>query len=272
MSLVNKNLVFSVTHGRTATTMLTEVFKLFKDTCSEHEPEPNYASIFPQVKDNPKHAIAFLEKKLNHIAKKKEPNYVETSNVFGKGYLIPLLRLGVFPGLVFLNRDFRKVALSLYQRGSTPMKTPTGQHYSADPTFPGGLAIYYPETLSDYQLCFWGVLDSYYRQRQAEQIYKHEGLETFFWVTAEGLNDYETALEMGRRFSLEPKASAQQEHAKITAIHHNPNVKKRGAEDIDFMSEELEVIDRVSFYEPIFIENLLGSEFLEQALVSRVRQ
>lgn len=51
--------------------MLTEVFKIFSDTLSVHEPEPNYATMLPQVKKDPRHALAFLEKKLKRSTKLK---------------------------------------------------------------------------------------------------------------------------------------------------------------------------------------------------------
>ena len=89
---VAKNIVFTVTHGRTGTTFLTRLFGLFEDTLAEHEPAPDYASILPRVKRDPRFALDFLDKKLEAISRVQQGNYVETSNVFGKGFLIPLLR------------------------------------------------------------------------------------------------------------------------------------------------------------------------------------
>lgn len=273
MNLSTKNLVFSVTHGRTGTTMLTEVFKVFDDTLSEHEPHPNYAMALPKVKEDPRHAIGFLEKKLAHIEGMSASNYVETSNVFGKGFLIPLLRMGVRPGLLFLNRDFRETAKSLYKRGSTPMRTERGVYYSADPRVPGSLPIFSPASLSDYQLCFWGVLDSYFRQLKAREIYDREGGE-YEWVTAGDFHKFDRTLDVGRRFGLgvSDMDEAREQHSRVVGQHHNPNPAGRSADGMEFLDQEIEVLDRISFYTPGFVDDVLNSQFIDKGVVSRVSE
>ncbi|WP_161598983.1 hypothetical protein [Aidingimonas lacisalsi] len=269
----NKNLIFAVTHGRTGTTMVTEVFKIFDNVRSEHEPEPNYASVFPHVKSDPRNAIKFLEKKLSTIDSFDEENYIETSNVFGKGFLIPLLRMGRMPGLLFLNRDFRETARSLYVRGSIPVRSKMGRHFSADPSVPGSLPIFSPESLSDYQMCFWGVLDSYYRQLQAESVYKKEG-GCYCWVNASDFHDFEKAVSIGSTFGLgvSDKEYAKKMHSEIVGVHHNPNKGKRNTSEVSAFSEEIEVIDRVAFYDPEFVESCLSSKYLSSDVVSYLRQ
>jgi len=266
----NKNVIFTVTHGRTGTTLLTDIFSIFKDTKPEHEPAPNYASIHPHVKDDPRKSIDFLKEKFNHINQIKERNYVETSNVFGKAFLIPMLRMGMYPNLIFLNREFRKVATSLFQRGSTPGRTQMGIHYSADPTKPGSLDIFSSDTLSDYQMCFWGVLDSYKRQLDAEEIYKKSGNNNFFWITAKELNDYEKVKEMGTNFGLKTIQNSRAKHLQSSRQHHNPNPTKRPINDIIFIEEEVEVIDRLAYYNPLFVDKLLESNLLDPETLSLV--
>ncbi|MCX2780127.1 hypothetical protein [Microbulbifer thermotolerans] len=271
MISTNKNLIFTVTHGRTGTTFLTEVFKIFDDIRSLHEPEPNYANLFPTVKQTPEKAIAFLQSKIAIINEYPEKHYVETSNVFGKGFLIPLLRLGVMPGLLFLNRNFRKTASSLYERGSTPMRTQMGRHYSADPRFPGTLPIYEPENLTDYQLCYWGVLDAYARQIQAENIYKNENGK-FYWVTTNDFHNFDKLMEIGDYFglSLTDKKQAQERHKKIISLHHNPNkVKARSSTSVAFLEEEADVLNRVAFFDPLFTDKALSSPFIENEVKNR---
>lgn len=268
----DKNPVFTVTHGRTGTTFLTRVFGIFDDTLSLHEPDPNYADVLPQVKADPRHAVAFLREKLAFIAAAAEKNYVETSNVFGKGFLIPLLRLGVAPGLVFLNRDFRQTATSLFERGSTPMRTDRGRHFSADPRVPGSLPVHAPDSLSDYQLCYWGVLDAYARQLQAAAIYRSEGRDNFIWATANDFHDFDFTLATGRRFGLgtaDPQA-AQRQHREIIAAHHNPNRRRRdGSERLAFSGEEAELLDRIGFLDPLFVEQALDSGFVHREVLAR---
>lgn len=265
---VNKNIVFCITHGRTGTTMATEVFKIFDDTRSEHEPEPNYSSVLPRVKENPRNAIDFLENKINWIRKVKQSNYIETSNVFGKGFFIPLIRLGFCPKLILLNRDFRKVAESLFKRGSFPMRTKMGKHFSADPSYPGSLPIFQPESLTDYQMCYWGVLDAYFRQIKAAELYDQVG-SVYVWASASDFNDFDKTLEIGGALGLyvSDRVKAKEMHSEVSSFHHNPN--KRLSEeklDVDFDNEEREVIDRVAFYEPLFIEKVIRSSFFDKKL------
>ncbi len=273
MIKTDKNIIFSITHGRTGTTMLSEVFKIFDDTRSEHEPEPNYASVLPYVKENPRYAISFLEEKIQTINTIGENNYVETSNVFGKGFFIPLVRMGVCPKLIFLNREFRRVAESLFKRGSFPMRTKMGRHFSADPSFPGALPVFQPETLTDYQICFWGVLDSYYRQLHASEIYDDIG-GVYVWANVSDFNDFSKTLEIGSKLGVEVSGeeSASERHRKIVSVHHNPNRKSpdREREDIPFHDEEAEVLDRIAFYEPLFVDRVLVSSYIDKHLAEKL--
>ncbi|MCL7928589.1 hypothetical protein [Halomonas llamarensis] len=269
----DKNIIFTITHGRTGTTMLTEVFKIFDDTRSEHEPEPNYANVLPYVKENPRYAIEFLEKKIKAVNAIKEKNYVETSNVFGKGFFIPLIRMGFYPNLIFLNRDFRKVAESLFKRGSFPMRTKMGQHFSADPSFPGTLPIFQPEALTDYQICFWGVLDSFWRQIRAAEIYDEEGCK-YVWASASDFNDFDKTVEMGEYLglSIKNKEESRLMHEKKASVHHNPNRSSSRAEEVSirFDEEEREVIDRIAFYEPFFVNKVINSSYFDKNLAKKL--
>ncbi len=266
-----KNVIFTITHGRTGTTMLTEVFKIFSDTRSEHEPEPNYASVLPDVKKNPRHAIAFLKEKIKAIESYHERNYVETSNVFGKGFFIPLLRMGFFPKLIFLNREFRKVSESLHRRGSFPMRTKVGQHFSADPSCPGGLQVFKPTELTDYQLCYWGVLDSFHRQLQAEAIYQAMGKE-YVWASATDFNDFELTCSIGERLglSLADKTEAENRHGEIARQHHNPNKSSSSQKEIDYEKEEIEVLDRIAYYDPTFVDKVMASNYFPKELAAKL--
>lgn len=270
---VNKNIIFSVTHGRTGTTMLTEVFKLFDDTLSEHEPEPNYANVLPDVKENPRYAIDFLNEKIRRINSIKETNYVETSNVFGKGFFIPLVRMGFLPNIILLNREFRKVAESLFRRGSYPMRTKMGKHFSSDPSFAGSLPIFQPDSLTDYQICFWGVLDSYWRQLRAAELYDiYNG--KYVWASASDFNDFSKTVEIGQYLglSIKDKDAARLLHGEKSSVHHNPNKLNKKADElnIDFDDEEAEVVDRIAFYEPLFVEKVVRSSYFDKSLSDKL--
>lgn len=266
---ITKNLTFTITHGRTGTTFLTEAFKVFEDTLSVHEPEPNCANHLPLVKQDPRHAVDFLKKKLSHIDGIREANYVETSSVFGKGFFIPLLRMGITPNLIFLNRNFRKTASSLFQRGSIPMRTQRGRHFSADPRVPGSLPIYAPDDLSDYQLCYWGVLDTFARQLQAAAIYDSQGCARYRWAASGDFHDFAFLKNIGDAFGLSigNEDAARKQHDAIKSKHHNPNrALNKVSLPASLDEEEIAVLDRASYYSPMIIENALTSPFTEASI------
>lgn len=268
----DKNLTFSITHGRTGTTFVTELFGLFDDTHSEHEPEPNFARAFPQVKDDPREAVEFLKTKLEAIAKFPQKNYVETSNVFGKGYFIPLLRaFDIYPNLLLLAREFRDIAKSLHKRGSIPARSPNGKLFSCHPDQPGVLPIYKYDQLTDYQLCYWAVLDAFSRQMQAEGIYLTRGLNNYAWVTAQDFHQFDTLKKCGELFGLSfaDDAVAKAKHAEMIGKTFNAN-PDREVEDINEIDkQEAIVIDRIAYYNMLFAEQVLKTDFVAVDTLAR---
>lgn len=263
---IDKNLTFAVTHGRTGTTFVTKLFGLFDDTHSEHEPEPNFAADFPSVKQDPREAVEFWKKKLDVISKYPQKNYVETSNVFGKGYFIPLLRAyDIYPNLILLAREFRDIAKSLYKRGSIPARSQNGKLFSCHPEQPGALPIFKYEQLTDYQMCYWAVLDAFMRQLQAEGIYASKGLNNFAWVTAKDFHNFETLKNCGALFGLtfSDEEDAKKTHAEMIqkTFNANPDRDVDPIEDID--KQEAIVIDRIAYFNMTFAETILQTDFVD---------
>lgn len=264
MTEITKNLTFAITHGRTATTFVTKLFTLFEDTRSEHEPNPNFASYLPKVKIDPRHAVKFLEEKVKSIQSLKEKNYVETSNVFCKGYFIPFLRsYNVFPNLLLLNRDFRKVASSLHKRGSIPERSKNGKLFSCETSQPGTLPMFGSHTLSDYQMCYWTTLDAYARQLQAVEIYKAEKKKNFVWCTPEDFHEFDFLKATGHKFGLKfaNEAAAKLKHEEYAGTKFNMNPDRKTEEISDIDKEEAVVLDRIAYYDPVFVEQALKSDF-----------
>ena len=91
-----KQLILTVTAGRTGTAFLHNLFRLFPDVDSAHEEEPNYLHVMRRVQTQPSEAARFLTKfKFPVIAACKSRTFVETSHLFCKGFLEPMLNLGV---------------------------------------------------------------------------------------------------------------------------------------------------------------------------------
>src|SRR5258708_5561452 len=93
-SVKEKNLVFSVTAGRTGTLFTKMLLSLLPDTTSLHEPEPAFHRYLRRIRKDPAFARQFLlDYKLPSIVNYRTRCYCELSHAFCKGYLEPLLDL-----------------------------------------------------------------------------------------------------------------------------------------------------------------------------------
>ena len=137
-----KHLVFTVTAGRTGTTYVTRLGELFPDTVSVHEPQPSYVHVLRQIQRRPRVAYDFLlEYKLPFIAAAPASRYLETSHLVGKGFLEPLLDLGLRPSVLMLRREPRAIARSLLTRRTVPGRGKLGFKYLIHPGDPGVLPL-----------------------------------------------------------------------------------------------------------------------------------
>lgn len=162
-----KRLIFTCTTGRSGTGYLAKLLECVPAVASSHEPEPRFSHHLRAVQRDPRRALDFwLEEKLPAIAAKKEPVVVETSHLFCKGFLEPLVQLAVPFDLIILRRDTRLVAKSLHQLDTIPGRTDLGRTFLLAPSDPGVLLLPDWERLDDYQLCYWYCLEI---ERRAEQ-------------------------------------------------------------------------------------------------------
>jgi len=114
-----------------------------------------------------------IEKKLPQIVEESSPVYIETSHVFCKGFLEPLLDLGVIPDLIVLTRSARLVATSLYQLNTIPGRQNSA--YYLNPDDPNTLPLPGWKTLHDYQLCYWECLEIRRRNLMYENLIRERG-------------------------------------------------------------------------------------------------
>lgn len=243
-ALHRRELVFTITAGRTGTTYLTRLCELLPDTCSVHEPQPSYVHFLRQVQRRPALATTFLlEYKLPSIAATTESRYVETSHLFAKGFLDPLLALGLLPGIVLLRRHPRDIARSLLTRRTVPGRGKLGFKYLVHPGDPGVLPLPDWTAYSDYQLCFWYALEMERRQRVYGERLAALGANVVD-VTAEELHDPACFLAFAEQLRLlDPhtdRAGLVRRHAQVSAKLYNAN---RRAEAIvrDLDAEEAAV-------------------------------
>lgn len=236
-----KNLIFTITSGRTGTAYLEHLLGLFPDTTSLHEPEPAFVAVQRLVQHEPQRARSFLlEYKLPFIAGVADRNYAEASHLLGKGFFEPLLELGIVPNLVLLRRSPRRIALSYLTRSAVPGRTKMGLKYLLQPSDPGVLPLPHWTQRSAYQLCFWYALEMEVRQqRYAAQLAAVGGVSVD--VSAEELHDFERFLAAARSLQLVGRDAdldaIRARHTEMSAITHNAN-RAAGPRLADIDAEE----------------------------------
>lgn len=161
-----KRLVFCVTSGRSGSAWLAQALSCLAAVDARHEPDPNFVWAMRPAQRWPALAASFWRAaKLPAIAASPKPIYAETSHLFGKGFVEPLLALGLVPDLVLLRREARKVALSYLRLGGVPARSRGGWRFHLHPGDRVLLPLPEWRDLSDYQLLYWSVLEMEERQR-----------------------------------------------------------------------------------------------------------
>lgn len=168
----DKRLIFTITPGRSGTGYLSKILNVHKEIASFHEPEPKFSDVMRDVQYNPKIAIDFwTKKKLPFILSIKSKIYVETSHLFCKGFLQPLINIGIIPDIIILKRACREVALSLLKLQTIPGRTKKGLKFLLSPEDRDVIKIPNWRGLTDYQLCYWYCLEIERRQKAVEKCY-----------------------------------------------------------------------------------------------------
>lgn len=154
-------LIFCLSPGRCGTKYLAAVLDTIPGVHAVHEGKPDFVDWARAARRDPEIARRFWAcEKLPHIISLDVCEvYVETSHLFGKGFVRPLLDLGVVPDVIVLRRNFRDVALSRWRRSSIPARTPSGQLYLLHPEQAEWCHLPRWWTFSDYQLCYWYTLE-----------------------------------------------------------------------------------------------------------------
>jgi hypothetical protein len=156
----DKRLLFCLSPGRCGTQYLAEILATVPGVHAEHEGEPDFADCARQARRDWKAGAEFwLEKKLPYIADLECEVYAETGHLFGKGFVEPLLELGIVPDAVVLSRAHREVALSLWRRGDIPGRSTTADRYYLHPAAPSLLQLPHWSRFNNYQLCYWYCLE-----------------------------------------------------------------------------------------------------------------
>ncbi len=180
-TLESKRLLFTATAGRSGTTFLAALAGLLPEVAAFHEPDPNFADVFRWMLAEGDDDLArrwLVEVKLPRLARVQKRVYLESSHVFCKGFLEPLLDLGFSPALILLRRPNREIARSMYELAAIPGRSLRGDRWYYRPDDPGILPLPGWESLHDYQLCYWYTLEISRRQKVYEELITARGGET----------------------------------------------------------------------------------------------
>jgi len=170
--LGEKRLFFTITTGRSGTGYLSKVLNFVPTAASYHEAQPTFSEVMRLVQQDKNAAYHFwIKSKLPVIANNKYPIYIETSHLFCKGFIEPLLDLNLTPGIIILTRSHRDVATSLFRLQTIPGRSEKGLMYYLSPDDPGVLPLPGWQKLHDYQLCYWYCLEIERRCKNYEQIF-----------------------------------------------------------------------------------------------------
>ena len=243
-SLERKRLLFTVTPGRSGTGYLAKLLSFVPGVASFHEPEPRFSEIMRSIQQDADIAYEFwVKKKLPRIASERVPIYVETSHLFCKGFIEPLLKLGITPDLIILTRPHRQVAISMYQLNTIPGRTEKGLKYYLSPRDSGVLPLPEWQSLHDYQLCYWYCLEIERRSHRYERMF----LERNARVVKIALDEVSTAPGFNRllqQLDL-PKPGIVAQLRLFLARHRRINTKARKKtvmdipENIDSLEQEV---------------------------------
>jgi hypothetical protein len=245
-----KTLIFTVTSGRSGSKYLAALLSTVPGMSSHHEPKPDFVSVMRRVQQDPEIAFGFLRhEKLPAVAKAAEPVYAETSHLFCKGFLEPLLLMEIYPKLIFLRRYPTDVAWSLFERNTIPARTSSGYLYLLDPRDPNVMPLSGWNRMTDYQLCFWYALEIERRQLRYIEYAKSLDLP-YVEILQRDLGKSETFVQLLRGLELAADSNIMAQHRVISSQHHNPNSRSLSRPS-DLEQQEAEVWRAVLAYEPL---------------------
>lgn len=185
-----KRLIFIISTGRSGTGYLAGLLASDPRVVSTHEPEPKFSHLMRYVQGDPEVAKRFwVLSKLPAIAKHDAPIYVETSHLFCKGFIEPLIELGINFDVIILRRKPEDVAKSLVSLGWVPGRTADGAKWLLNPNDPGVVLLPGWERMTDYQLCYWYSLEIERRATEYGKSLREYGCKVFETTLEEIVTD-----------------------------------------------------------------------------------
>jgi hypothetical protein len=196
--MTTERMIFSLNPGRCGTLYLHMMMRTVPDVCSLHEPPPFFHENAKLPYEEKKKWLEDV--KIPYILGLAQSIYVETSNQVVRGFIEPMLELGHIPDAIVIHRNARDVALSLWRAHIIPGRSPIAIVYALSPDDDD---LFFPysnfEYWTDYQCCFWHVLEYMRRMEVYTNMLENAGgtvVRTTFanLVTQKGFLEILTAL------------------------------------------------------------------------------
>lgn len=227
-----KTIVFSVNPGRSGSQSLQRILDVSADVKAFHEPSPAFHHCALHARRDPIFAQEFWKfVKMPAISQHSERIYVETSHIFGKGFVEPLIALGFRPKIIFLRRPLRDVALSLMRIGSIPGREKSKYQQRnisflldpiSDPVF---VKIDKWHKFSDYQRCFWYALEMEFREVYYKKLFDEVGL-SYISIETPDLSDKYSVMRIFDFLGVELSDIEDNSLSSVIATKHNTKADK----------------------------------------------
>jgi len=178
--LSTKRLCFTVTSGRSGTKLLATLLREAAGISAEHEPAPRFNYVLRAVLEYPEAAKWWLlTEKLPAIADlaRSHQSYAELSHLTCKGFIEPLVELGLRPFFLIVSRPAREVAISLLKIGAIPERTGPGRLVLIGPQHSAFVPLKDWQSLSDYQLCYWYAREIEHRQHHYRSYFNARSID-----------------------------------------------------------------------------------------------
>jgi hypothetical protein len=215
-------LALTVTSGRSGTKLLTVLLRDALGLAAEHEPAPRANFVMRSFVEAPSAAAHWLQtEKLPAMLRSSRGGfYAETSHLFCKCLIEPLVSLGIRPKLIILTRPAREVGSSLYQLDVIPERTENGRLVLLGPSDPGVLKFPNWQQYSDYQLCYW-----YAREIERRQAYYMHAAPkwslSYLYVSMYDLRTPDTLLALGTFLGADTNSEIFAKQCAIIGQNHN---------------------------------------------------
>jgi hypothetical protein len=205
----DQKVIFTITTGRSGTKYLANLFRVAKNAESFHEPL-NEIQYLRQIQKTGDTSIAkkfVLDEKIKFIGmtvKNNDKVYIETSHLICKGYLEYLIEYYKNHKIIYLQRDIKNTAKSLYKHKSITQELINNSKARSYYRFPTDvicnfkLPLFVINSLSDFELCVWYIFEIHLIY---EKLIKKK--ERIHVVQLENLNTVENVRDLFCELELE---------------------------------------------------------------------